>query len=160
MRLQTFLAILIAQGCSAQDDSMISPNCLLNFQEKVLTKISTLTEEVTVLKNQDIDKEGRIQAMETKLLIFEQAADHKDGIIENLLNQVDNLQIQINETNIEIGQQVDILQNQINETNIETSQQVDILQNQINETNIEISQHANQFESNEEEFQGTNINIK
>ena len=160
MRLQTFLAILIAQGCSAQDDSMISLNGLLNFQEKVLTKISTLTEEVTVLKNQDIDKEGRIQALETKLVIFEQAADHKDGIIENLLNQVDNLQIQINETNIEIGQQVDILQNQINETNIETSQQVDILQNQINETNIEISQHANQFESNEEEFQGTNINIK
>ena len=142
MRLQTFLAILIAQGCSAQDDSMISPNCLLNFQEKVLTKISSLTEEVTVLKNQDIDKEGRIQAMETKLLIFEQAADHKDGIIENLLNQVDNLQIQINETNIKIGQQVDILQNQINETN------------------IEIGQHANQFESHEQEFQGTYINIK
>ena len=141
MRLQTFLAILIAQGCSAQDNSMINPNCLLNFQEKVLTKISTLTEEVTVLKNQDIDKEGRIQALETKLLISEQAADHKDGIIENLLNQVDNLQIQINETNIEIGQQVDILQNQINETN------------------IEISQHANQFESHEDESQGTYINI-
>ena len=142
MRLQTFLAILIAQGCSAQDDSMINPNCLLNFQEKVLTKISTLTEEVTVLKNQDIDKEGRIQALETKLLISEQAADHKDGIIENLLNQVDNLQIQINETNIEIGQQVDILQNQINETN------------------IEIGQHANQFESHEEEVQGKYINIR
>ena len=142
MRLQTFLAILIAQGCSAQDDSMISPNCLLNFQEKVLTKISTLTEEVVVLKNQDIDKEGRIQALETKLVIFEQAADHKDGIIENLLNQVDNLQIQINETNIEIGQQVDILQNQINETS------------------IEIRQHANQFESHEQEFQGTYMNIK
>ena len=137
MRLQTFLAILIAQGCSAQDDSMISPNCLLNFQEKVLTKISSLTEEVTVLKNQDIDKEGRIQALETKLVISEQAADHKDGIIENLLNQVDNLQIQINETNIKIGQQVDILQNQINETD------------------IEIGQHANQFESHEQEFQGT-----
>ena len=160
MRLQTFLAILIAQGCSAQDNSMINPNCLLNFQEKVLTKISTLTEEVTVLKNQDIDKEGRIQALETKLLISEQAADHKDGIIENLLNQVDNLQIQINETNIEIGQQVDILQNQINKTNIEIGQQVDILHNQINETNIEISQHANQFESHEEEFQGKYINIK
>ena len=142
MRLQTFLAILIAQGCSAQDNSMINPNCLLNFQEKVLTKISTLTEEVTVLKNQDIDKEGRIQALETKLLISEQAADHKDGIIENLLNQVDNLQIQINETNIEIGQQVDILQNQINETN------------------IEIGQHANQFESHEQESQGRYINIK
>ena len=105
MRLQTFLAILIAQGCSAQDNSMINPNCLLNFQEKVLTKISTLTEEVTVLKNQDIDKEGRIQALETKLVIFEQAADHKDGIIENLLNQVDNLQNQLNETNIQVGQQ-------------------------------------------------------
>ena len=142
MRLQTFLAILIAQGCSAQDDSMISPNCLLNFQEKVLTKISALTEEVAVLKNQDIDKEGRIQALETKLVIFEQAADHKDGIIENLLNQVDNLQFQINETNIEIDQQVDILQNQINETD------------------IEIGQHANQFESHEQEFQGTYINIK
>ena len=137
MRLQTFLAILIAQGCSAQDDSMISLNGLLNFQEKVLTKISTLTEEVTVLKNQDIDKEGRIQALETKLVIFEQAANHKDGIIENLLNQVDNLQILINETNIEIGQQVDILKNQINETN------------------IEIGQHANQLESHEQEFQGT-----
>ena len=123
MRLQTFLAIFIAQGCSAQDDSMISPNCLLNFQEKVLTKISTLTEEVTVLKNQDIDKEGRIQALETKLVIFEQAADHKDGIIENLLNQVDNLQSQINETNIQVGQQ------------------------------------ANQFESQEQEFQGTYINV-
>ena len=142
MRLQTFLAILIAQGCSAQDNSMINPNCLLNFQEKVLTKISTLTEEVTVLKNQDIDKEGRIQALETKLVISKQAADHKDGIIESLLNQVDNLQILINETNIEIGQQVEILQNQINETNIETSQ------------------HANQFESHEEEFQGKYINIK
>ena len=142
MRLQTFLAILIAQGCSAQDNSMINPNCLLNFQEKVLTKISTLTEEVTVLKNQDIDKEGRIQALETKLLISEQAADHKDGIIENLLNQVDNLQILINETNVEIGQQVHILQLQINETI------------------IEISQHANQFESHEEEFQGKYINIK
>ena len=137
MRLQTFLAILIAQGCSAQDDSMISLNGLLNFQEKVLTKISTLTEEVTVLKNQDIDKEGRIQALETKLVIFQQAADHKDGIIENLLNQVDNLQILINKTNIEIGQQVDILKNQINETN------------------IEIGQHANQLESHEQEFEGT-----
>ena len=112
MRLQTFLAILIAQGCSAQDDSMISPNCLLNFQEKVLTKISSLTEEVTVLKNQDIDKEGRIQAMETKLLIFEQAADHKDGIIENLLNQVDNLQTQINETNIQVEQQANQFESQ------------------------------------------------
>ena len=137
MRLPAFFAILIVQGCSAQEDSMISPNCLLNFQEKILTKISTLTEEVVVLKNQDIDKEGRIQALETKLVIFEQAADHKDGIIENLLNQVDNLQIQINETNIEI------------------SQQVDMLKNQINETNIEIGQHANQFESHEQEFQGT-----
>ena len=155
MRLQTFLAILIAQGCSAQDNSMINPNCLLNFQEKVLTKISTLTEEVTVLKNQDIDKEGRIQALETKLVISKQAADHKDGIIENLLNQVDNLQILINETNVEIGQQVDILQKQINETNIEIGQQVDMLKNQINETNIEIGQHANQFESHEQEFQGT-----
>ena len=96
----------------------------------------------SLFKNQDIDKEGRIQALETKLVIFEQAADHKDGIIENLLNQVDNLQIQINETNIEIRQQVDILQNQINETN------------------IEIGQHANQFESHEQEFQGTYINIK
>ena len=160
MRLQTFLAILIAQGCSAQDDSMISLNGLLNFQEKVLTKISALTEEVAVLKNQDIDKEGRIQALETKLVIFEQAADHKDGIIENLLNQVDNLQIQINETNIEISQQVDMLKNQINETNIEIGQQVDILQNQINETSNEIGQHANQFESHEQKFQGTYINIK
>ena len=76
------------------------------------------------------------------------------------MNQVDNLQILINETKIEIGQQVDILQNQINETNIETSQQVDILQNQINETSIEIGQHANQFESHEEEFQGKYVNIK
>ena len=112
MRLQTFLAILIAQGCSAQDNSMINPNCLLNFQEKVLTKISTLTEEVTVLKNQDIDKEGRIQALETKLLISKQAADHKDGIIENLLNQVDNLQTQINETNIQVGQQANQFESQ------------------------------------------------
>ena len=103
MRLQAFFALLIVQGCSAQND--------INMQENILKKINTLTEEVTVLKNQDIDKEGRIQALETKLVISKQAADHKDGIIENLLNQVDNLQIQINETNIEIGQQVDILKN-------------------------------------------------
>ena len=129
MRLQAFFALLIVQDCSAQND--------INMQEKILKKINTLTEEVTVLKNQDIDKESRIQALESKVVLFEQDAEHKDGIIENLLNQVDNLQIQINETNIEI------------------SQQVDMLKNQINETNIEIGQHANQFESHEQEFQGT-----
>ena len=134
MRLQAFFALLIVQGCSAQND--------INMQEKILKKINTLTEEVTVLKNQDIDKESRIQALESKVVLFEQAAEHKDGIIENLLNQVDNLQ------------------NQINETNIEIIQQVDILQNQINETSNEIGQHANQFESHEQEFQGTYINIK
>ena len=30
-------------------------------------------------------------------MLFEQAAEHNEGIIENLLNQVDNLQTQINE---------------------------------------------------------------
>ena len=134
MRLQAFFAFLIAQRCFAQDES--------NLQENVLKKISTLIEEVSILKNQDVDKEGRIQALETKVVILEQAADHKDGIIENLLNQVDNLQILINETNIEIGQQVDILQNQVNETNVEVGQQAD------------------QFESYEQEFQGEYPNEK
>ena len=152
MRLQAFFTLLVVQGCSAQND--------INMQENILKKINTLTEEVTVLKNQDIDKEGRIQALESKIVLFVQAAEHNEGIIENLLNQVDNLQIQINETNVEIGQQVHILQLQINETNIEIGQQVDILQNQINETNIEIGQHANQFESHEQESQGRYINIK
>ena len=115
MRLQAFFALLIVQGCSAQND--------INMQENILKKINTLTEEVTVLKNQDIDKEGRIQALESKIVLFEQAAEHNEGIIENLLNQVDNLQSQINETNIQVGQQ------------------------------------ANQFESQEQEFQGTYINV-
>ena len=113
MRLQAFFAFLIAQRCFAQDES--------NLQEHVLKKISTLIEEVSILKNQDVDKEGRIQALETKVVILEQAADHKDGIIENLLNEVD------------------------------------ILQNQVNETNVEIGQQADQFESYEQEFQGTEM---
>ena len=99
MRLQAFFAILIAQHCLAQDES--------NLLEKVLKKISTLIEEVSILKNQDVDKEGRIQALETKVVILEQAAEHKDEIIENLLNEVDILQNQINETNAKIGQQTD-----------------------------------------------------
>ena len=99
MRLQAFFAFLIAQCCFAQDE--------LNLQENVLKKISTIIEEVSILKNQDVDKEGRIQALETKVVILEQAADHKDGIIENLLNEVDILQNQVNETNVEIGQQAD-----------------------------------------------------
>ena len=99
MRLQAIFALLIAQRCFAQDES--------NLQENVLKKISTLIEEVSILKNQDVDKEGRIQALETKVLILEQAADHKDGIIENLWNEVDILQNQVNETNVEIGQQAD-----------------------------------------------------
>ena len=104
MRLQAFFALLIVQGCSAQND--------INMQENILKKINTLTEEVTVLKNQDIDKEGRIQALESKIVLFEQDAEHKDGIIENLLNQVDNLQSQINETNIQVGQQANQLESQ------------------------------------------------
>ena len=104
MRLQAFFALLIVQGCSAQND--------LNMQEKILKKINTLTEEVTVLKNQDIDKEGRIQALESKVVILEQAAEHKDGVIENLLNQVENLQTQINETNIQVGQQANQFESQ------------------------------------------------
>ena len=104
MRLQAFFALLIVQGCSAQND--------LNMQEKILKKINTLTEEVTVLKNQDIDKEGRIQALESKVVILEQAAEHKDGVIENLLNQVENLQTQINETNIQVGQQANHFESQ------------------------------------------------
>ena len=104
MRLQAFFAVLVVQGCSAQND--------INMQEKILKKINALTEEVTVLKNQDIDKEGRIQALETKVVLFEQATEHKDGIIENLLNQVDNLQNQINETNIQVGQQANQFESQ------------------------------------------------
>ena len=103
MRLQAFFAFLIAQHCFAQNE--------LNLQENVLKKISTLIEEVSILKNQDVDKEGRIQALETKVVILEQAGEHKDGIIENLLNEVDILQNQINETNVEIGQQADQFQN-------------------------------------------------
>ena len=99
MRLQAFFVILIAQYCLAQDDS--------NLLEKVLKKISTLIEEVSILKNQDVDKEGRIQALEGKVLILEQAAEHKDEIIENLLNEVSILQNQVNETNVEMGQQAD-----------------------------------------------------
>ena len=103
MRLQAFFAFLIAQHCFAQDES--------NLQENVLKKISTLIEEVSILKNQDVDKEGRIQAIETKVLILEQAAEHKDKIIENLLSEVEILQNQINETNVEIGQQADQFEN-------------------------------------------------
>ena len=104
MRLQAFFALLIVQGCSAQND--------INMQEKILKKINTLTEEVTVLKNQDIDKESRIQALESRVVLFEQDAEHKDGIIENLLNQIDNLQNQINETNIQVGQQANQFESQ------------------------------------------------
>ena len=46
MRLQTFFAfLLIALVCSAQDG-------LLNFQEKVLNKINTLTEGFETLKTE------------------------------------------------------------------------------------------------------------
>ena len=83
MRLQAFFAILIAQRCFAQDE--------LNHQENVLKKISTLIEEVSILKNQDVDKEGRIQVLETKVVILEQAAEHKDRIIENLLNVIHHI---------------------------------------------------------------------
>ena len=89
MRLQAFFAFLIVEHCFAQDES--------NLQENVLKKISTLIEEVSILKNQDVDKEGRIQALETKVVILEQAAEHKDKIIENLLSEVEILQSQINE---------------------------------------------------------------
>ena len=103
MRLQAFFALLIAQGCLSQNDP--------NLQEKIMKKISTLIEEVSILKNQDVDKEGRIQVLETKVVILEQAAEHKDDIIENLLNEVDVLQNQINETNAEIEQQGDKFEN-------------------------------------------------
>ena len=69
MRLLAFFALFIVQGCLSQND--------INMQEKILQKINLLVEEVTILKNQDVDKEGRMQALE-------QAGEHKDGIIENL----------------------------------------------------------------------------
>ena len=103
MTLRVFLTLLTVYGCLALENAE-------NFQESILNKINTLTNEVQFLKRENSNKEIRIQVLEGKVNIFQLESQLQKDIIQKLSAEVEILQNQINETTTDIQGQTDQLE--------------------------------------------------
>ena len=102
MTLQTLFVLLLSYGCFAEEN--------LEIYGPILQKIDILINEVQFLKNENSNKELRIQILEGKVNVFELESQIQKEAILRLTIEVESLKNPTNEIATNVEEENDQLQ--------------------------------------------------